>query len=68
MIGVNNNLVWGASQERSPVPERSYNRVEFQGVDVVILFCVTFGLNARLDLSREATTKSLCQLGTKLRL
>ena len=29
---------------------------------------VTFGLNVRLDLSREATTKSLRVLGTKLLL
>ena len=28
--------------------------------------CVTFGLNVRLDLSRKATTKSLCSLCTKL--
>ena len=28
---------------------------------------VTFGLNVPLDLSREATTKLLCPLGTKLR-
>ena len=26
---------------------------------------VTFGLNARLDVSGKATTKSLCTLGTK---
>ena len=29
---------------------------------------VTFGLNVRLDLSREATTLSLCSLRTKLKL
>ena len=29
---------------------------------------VTFGLNVQLDLSREATTKSLGPLGAKLRL
>ena len=65
MIGVNDNFMRGTSQEWPPVPERSYNGVEFQGVDVVIPFClvyVMFRLNVRLDLSRRATTKSLSLL------
>ena len=32
------------------------------------IYCVTFGLNVRLDLSGKATTKSLSSLGTELLL